>query len=319
LARSSQSSVAPTPDAPLSQDSAAPPLGPQAEIDRPLNTSTEPPPLPPAAPDRHPRRGLSAETLDILHPRRGLSTETLDIFSGMEEAPQPEKAPENPLSTEEPTVSQSATEAQALARAAATISRELRRAEAVMMGTEDYAARLTRATEEAVRPVIQGLEMASRGLLTTQEQTAAAVERLIRDASEESGRRTASLGNQMRDAETRIAKLVKDTEAASKRWEEWLKAADKQVRRMGWIPRLRDLVPIVGTAGVCSVGIVLALTWLRPGWTMTEEQREALRVGQGVTTVYLRSSAPHQAEMRRVNRWREPLSNDSTMEPPRVR
>jgi hypothetical protein len=94
--------------------------------------------------------------------------------------------------------------------------------------------------------------------------------------------------------------------------------ADQATRALTWRGRLRQAVPYLAAAALCGVSIILTLTWTRPAWTLTAEQREALRVGQGVTELYLNSAPEQQAMMRRTNRWKEPFSAEPRAEAPRA-
>lgn len=84
--------------------------------------------------------------------------------------------------------------------------------------------------------------------------------------------------------------------------------AERLVQRLGWRPWIM--------AGGMALGTILLLTLLRPGWTMSSSQRTALRVGEAVIYTYANASAAERAEMRRVNRWREPGHADSAAPPP---
>jgi hypothetical protein len=85
------------------------------------------------------------------------------------------------------------------------------------------------------------------------------------------------------------------------------------------MPLWRQLLPTLGTSALCGTLMILLLTLLRPGWTLTQRQREAVTVGESVTRSYLAASPARQAEMRRVNRWRPPEESDTTTSAPRPR
>jgi hypothetical protein len=63
--------------------------------------------------------------------------------------------------------------------------------------------------------------------------------------------------------------------------------------------------------GASAVMVVLALTLLRPGWTMSAEQRRALRVGETVIRTYAEASERERVEIRRVMHWPAPEAGDS--------
>lgn len=79
-------------------------------------------------------------------------------------------------------------------------------------------------------------------------------------------------------------------------------------RRAGWRPW--------AMATGCALAMILATTLLRPGWTMSAEQRRALRVGEAVIYTYSAAEPAERTEMRRVMRWRTPEQPDSLEAPP---
>ena len=68
-------------------------------------------------------------------------------------------------------------------------------------------------------------------------------------------------------------------------------------------------VMIVAGGGffLLALTLFLALTLLRPGWTLNDRQHEALRIGEEVIRRYHRSPAARQAQMRDLMEWKEPL------------
>lgn len=71
--------------------------------------------------------------------------------------------------------------------------------------------------------------------------------------------------------------------------------------------------------GASAVMVVLALTLLRPGWTMSAEQRRALRVGETVIRTYAEAGEGEREHIRRVMGWPAPATDDSASRPRRVR
>jgi hypothetical protein len=79
--------------------------------------------------------------------------------------------------------------------------------------------------------------------------------------------------------------------------------------------RVRRWAPWLLT-GASAVMVVLALTLLRPGWTLSADQRRALRVGEAVVQSYSAASERERTEIRRVMGWRAPESGDSAASMP---
>lgn len=64
-----------------------------------------------------------------------------------------------------------------------------------------------------------------------------------------------------------------------------------------------------------ALTLFLALTLLRPGWTLDDRQHEALRIGEEVIRMYHRSTAARQAQMRELMEWKEPRESGGAPTP----
>jgi hypothetical protein len=172
-----------------------------------------------------------------------------------------------------------------------------------VQGTE-IDARLEEAQAQA-RTVVRMMEE----LLDSSVQVAESTSRTYRDTQQ--GVIT-TLDGVIQRAETQVEALVSRAEAQYKRLDERTQAvaaeAQRAGRRLGWRPWLMST-----TVAVVTVSL---LTAVRPGWTMSAEQRRALRVGEAVIYSYSAAKEPEKAEMRRVMRWRAPERPDSTEAPP---
>ena len=120
------------------------------------------------------------------------------------------------------------------------------------------------------------------------------------------------LENIIKRTEELMREILKRGEDQSKNIESNARAlveeAKRSGRRLGWKPW--------AMATAFALTTIIMTTLLRPGWTMSGEQRRALRVGEAV--IYTYSSAPEseRKEMRRVMRWRTPENPDSVEAPP---
>lgn len=120
------------------------------------------------------------------------------------------------------------------------------------------------------------------------------------------------LENVIKRTEDQVKVVVERGEAQWKKIEEDAQALMEELRRnshrLGWKPW--------AMATALALSTIIMTTLLRPGWTMSGEQRRALRVGEAV--IYTYSSAPEaeRKEMRRVMRWRTPENPDSVEAPP---
>jgi uncharacterized membrane protein YccC len=209
-----------------------------------------------------------------------------------------------------------------LTRTRADVERLVRRAESLKEQWEPQLLSLLQVAEEILARPLEQVHAAARELAAAQDQGATAVERLIRDAADEAARRAAETEEVLSTAEHRLATLAARTDEATRKWDQWAREmaarADRASHALTWRGRLRRMVPSLAAACLCGATIVLVMTWTRPAWTLTAEQREALRVGQGVTELYLNSTPEQQALMRRTNRWREPFSAEPRAEAPKA-
>jgi hypothetical protein len=159
----------------------------------------------------------------------------------------------------------------------------------------EIRARLEAATDlaEAIVPLTR--ELLDRSLETSEwvasrhaevrRELAATVDELVRQVESRMGAVTHAAEREA----SRIASAARDLERVG--------------RRLGWRTWL--------SAGTSVAGTILVLTLLRPGWTMSAEQRSALRVGEAVISRYRAGSGREQAEMRQVMGWRPPTPADS--------
>lgn len=120
------------------------------------------------------------------------------------------------------------------------------------------------------------------------------------------------LENVIKRTEDQVKVVVERGEAQWKKIGEEARALLEEVRRngrrLGWKPW--------AMATAFALSTVLVTTLLRPGWTMSGEQRRALRVGEAVIYTYSAAAEPDRKEMRRVMRWRTPEHPDAVEAPP---
>lgn len=156
------------------------------------------------------------------------------------------------------------------------------------------AAEQARQAPEAALGVLDGrlAELATTAARLRQEAVATLVGK-----AEEIGalaeRRTGTSAARVEAEARRVATACEDVLAE-------FRDARRFVRWAPWV--------LVGTSAVM---VVLALTLIRPGWTMSAEQRRALRVGETVIRTYAEAGEREREEIRRVMRWPAPAAGDS--------
>lgn len=120
------------------------------------------------------------------------------------------------------------------------------------------------------------------------------------------------LENVIKRTEDQVVEVLKRGEAQSKNIASTAQAlvdeAKRYGRRLGWKPW--------AMATAFALTTIIMTTLLRPGWTMSAEQRRALRVGEAVIYTYSAAPEAERKEMRRVMRWRTPENPDSVEAPP---
>jgi hypothetical protein len=241
---------------------------------------------------------------DALRPRRRRQTPpvppsgTIDFFT--QPAAEGEPAP--------PTVSS----AELMA-----LTRELRRFQSWTPDSPETREAMRELVEAALDAALAGMEDTVGPIVKAQEKAVTTLEGLIRESAEEAARRTRATDATLKSVEQRSQAIAEATRSATTAVDEWLKRTNEQVARMISEPWWKRFLPPLGAATAAGMMMILLLTALRPGWTLTTEQKEALRIGESVSGIYLAASPEDQAEMRRVNRWRSPEAVDTTTAPPR--
>lgn len=166
---------------------------------------------------------------------------------------------------------------------------------------EAHFAELTRQAAELIRKMDELLQ-ASVAVAENNDSLLGEVQQVM----------VTKLENVIKRTEELMREVLKRGEDQSKNIESNARAlvdeAKRSGRRLGWKPW--------AMATAFALTTIIMTTLLRPGWTMSPEQRRALRVGEAV--IYTYSSAPEaeRKEMRRVMRWRTPENPDSVEAPP---
>jgi hypothetical protein len=199
------------------------------------------------------------------------------------------------------------------------LMRELRRFQSWTPDSPEIREAMRELVEAAFETALSGMQEKIDPLVKALEKAAAAQEAMIRDSAEEAARRTRATDATLKSVEQRSQGIAEATRSATTAVDEWLKRTNEQVAKMISEPWWKRFLPPLGAATAAGMIMILLLTALRPGWTLTTEQKEALRIGESVSGIYLAASPKDQAEMRRVNRWRSPEAADTTTAPPRNR
>ena len=159
---------------------------------------------------------------------------------------------------------------------------------------QGQARTVVRLMEELLDSSVEVSEATARTYRDTQQGVIRTLEEVIQRAEKQ-------LGALVTKAEEQHRRLDEKTQALAAE-------AQRAGRRLGWRPWLM--------ATTMAIAVLSLLTAVRPGWTMSAEQRRALRVGEAVIYTYSVAREPEKAEMRRVMRWRAPERPDSTEAPP---
>ena len=166
---------------------------------------------------------------------------------------------------------------------------------------EAQMAEVTRQIAELIQKMDELLQ-ASVAVAENNDSLLAEVRQVMVTKLENVIKRTEELMREvLKRGEDQSKKIEKDGQAL-------MEELRRNSRRLGWKPW--------AMATAFALTTIIMTTLLRPGWTMSGEQRRALRVGEAV--IYTYSSAPEseRKEMRRVMRWRTPENPDSVEAPP---
>jgi hypothetical protein len=166
--------------------------------------------------------------------------------------------------------------------------------EARLEETQGQARTVVRMIEELPDSSVEVSEATARTYRDTQQGVIKTLEEVIQRVEKQLGALVSKAEEQHRRLDERTQALAAEAQRAG--------------RRLGWRPWLM--------ATTMAIAVLSLLTAVRPGWTMSAEQRRALRVGEAVIYTYSVAREPEKVEMRRVMRWRAPERPDSTEAPP---
>lgn len=230
-----------------------------------------------------------------------------------ESAREPQPAPEPATTTApEPTTPDEAS----IPQEVMALVRELRRLHAWTPDSTETRTTLQALVASAFEASIPAIRTLLAPLLETQQRAVTTLESLIRDAADEAMRRARSTEATLAAAEQRAAAISTQLTQTTATLDDWLSRTNADFAKRMAEPWYRRALPGLAASAACGFAMILLLTLLRPGWTLTTQQRDALAVGESVTRVYLSATPAHQAEMRRVNRWRTPDPPDTTTTAP---
>jgi hypothetical protein len=199
------------------------------------------------------------------------------------------------------------------------LTRELRRFQSWSPDRPEARAALQAMVSAALDHAISTLPALLLPLKQTEKAAVAALEKLIRDAADEAARRALATDRALKESEKRANEIATQLKDTTKDLDHWLKTEGRKLKKLTDESWYRRVLPPLASSALCGTLMVILLTALRPGWTLTRDQQEALRIGQSVTAIYLTAPPERQAEMRKVNRWRSPDATDSTTAPPSSR
>jgi ElaB/YqjD/DUF883 family membrane-anchored ribosome-binding protein len=179
-----------------------------------------------------------------------------------------------------------------------------------------------RALERDLRAArIQERAEAMETLQSAAEEVASAsqaVDLLLNEASTRADETTTLFQSACADV---LAKLEDARSAAERLAEEGTARAEDQMKRLRAatdraVEEARDAARAASwrpwvMATMCALVLILGVSILRPGWTMTSGQRRAERVWETVIRAYEAANPSERAEMRKVMGWRDPFPMDT--------
>lgn len=182
----------------------------------------------------------------------------------------------------------------ALAEITSTLRVERSATEESLAETARSAGAVVQLMESVMDSAVEVSERVTKEYRDANQAALARLDQLLQRVEEVLGGIASRTESELRNSAAIAEKLVSE--------------AERLGRRIGWRPWLM--------ATGMALGTILLLTLLRPGWTMSSSQRTAHRVGEAVIYTYSNATPAERAEMRRVNRWREPGRAERTEPPP---
>jgi hypothetical protein len=198
------------------------------------------------------------------------------------------------------------------------LTRELRRLQTWSPDNSETREALRALVTTAIRDSLPEVTQAANEGRAVIENAIAQWLTAIRDGATAAAERAKATEVLMRAAEERTQTLLAHGMEVTKKLDEWLSRTRKDLERQLREPWYRRAVPgLIAGAGT-GIGMLLLLTLVRPGWTLSPSQREMLRIGESVEQIYRDATPAEQAEMRRVNHW-QTVTPDSAQTPPSPR
>jgi hypothetical protein len=195
-----------------------------------------------------------------------------------------------------------------------TIQRPIRAIEAL---SELIAERQERRIEEATRRQIEMLEFRANRYAEAIEAATRSFQKVETHASTILSEADTRLEATERRVERMLAHATKQVELLTDNSvqqtsalatqakigiEEWKAEARRSAKRI----RTKLLVQSTIASVLTALALIGLLSWLRPGWTMTQQQQEDLILGRDVRKRYLRAPEPDRTEFRRLMQWQDP-------------
>jgi len=182
--------------------------------------------------------------------------------------------------------------------------RELRSLQRWSPDNPETRAALQELVRHALEQLTPRFDAITKELSDSLERSAGRVETTLREAANAGAERARATEALLKAAESRSQAILKDTKDATDTLDKWLLAMKGELQKQLREPWYRRMLP--GLLAACAAGatMLLTLTLVRPGWTLTAAQREALRVGESITRTYQAAGPAQQLLMRRANGWK---------------
>ena len=172
-----------------------------------------------------------------------------------------------------------------------------------MADRADAVETLQTAAEEIVS-ASQGVDMLLNETGTRADEMTSLFQAACADVLTKLEEARAALERMVEEVIARAEEQMKRQRAATDRAVEEARDAARAASWRPWV-----------MATTCALVLTLGISLLRPGWTMSPEQRRAERVGDTVIRAYEAASPAERAQMRKVMGWRDPPPADTSSSP----
>lgn len=180
-------------------------------------------------------------------------------------------------------------------------------------GLTEAESSLSSTVETQISRVSEDMTAKIEVLREYQEQAAKAVEMTVENFQRQANVVSQTILKELRQATADLKMVRTETRETIEKAMQTSQIVTAEIKSARRQLTIRQWAANLGVVTLTMVIGVLLLSRLNPGWTMTQEQHDALYMGQHVLKEYWTAEPEKRAEIERVLKLKAPASTDSTL------